>query len=72
VILELTASTCLEVSETVNSTRVGIAITLAIFVAEGFVVGDKLRDFAGKLRVEWWSVEISLVINLAVMVFRVP
>jgi hypothetical protein len=42
VILELTASTCLEVPETVNSARVGVAITLAIFVAEGFLARDEL------------------------------
>ena len=45
-ILKLTASTRLEVSEAVDSAGIGVAITLAIFVAKGFLIGDKLRDFA--------------------------
>ena len=60
-ILEFGASTSLEVTETVNSAGVGVAIALAIFVAEGFLVRDKLRDSAGKLRVD----------SLPVMMFRV-
>ena len=71
VILEFATSTSLEVTETVHSAGVGVAIALAIFVADRFLVRDKLRDSAGKMRVEWWSVRVSLVIDLPVMMFRV-
>jgi hypothetical protein len=69
VVLEFATSTSLEIAETVNSAWVGVAITLAIFVAKGFLIRDKLGDSAGKMGVKLWSARVSLVIK---MVFRVP